>query len=203
VRGSSQTPGYVGNAELQVFPFAFTKLFLDLRENVATQVLSHLIEISDLLQNSNLAGIRNRTEHARDDFPTATEMASMLDVVSSLTDRMQKNGSAPLSYVLLGSNVDAWGRSVREFGNYRGDTIQIYERGELVGTRLPRGPAPIIIVPLIKLGETEEVFRVTYTEPSEFREMWKGYPVKESQTSMQLANDKMVAKELEGSASKE
>jgi hypothetical protein len=109
IRASTQTPGYVGKSELQVFPFTFTKLFLDLRENIATQVLSHLIEISDLLQNCNVAGIRNRAEHARDDFPNATEIASMLDTISSLTDRMQKNGSAPLSYVLSGSKVDAWG----------------------------------------------------------------------------------------------
>lgn len=129
LRLAAQTPGYVGRAGLQVFPFVHTKLFLDLRENISTMVLSHLIEISELLQNANVAGLRNRTEHARDEFPTATEMSAMLDVVSSLTDRMQKNGSAPLTYMLLGSNVDAWGRSIREFSNYRGDTSLIHERG--------------------------------------------------------------------------
>jgi hypothetical protein len=138
VRSSAQTPGYVGKSGVQVFPFVHTKLFLDLRDNVATPVLSHLIEISDLLQNANVAGIRNRTEHARDDFPTATEISTMLDVVSSLTDRMQRHGSAPLSYVLLGSKTDAWGRTVREFGNYRGDVVPVHEKGELAGTRLPR-----------------------------------------------------------------
>ena len=144
-------------------------------------MLAHLIEISDLLQNANVAGIRNRTEHARDAFPTATEISTMLDVISSLADRMQKNGSAPLSYMLSGSKVDAWGRSIREFSNYRGDTILIHQRGELAGTPLARGPSPIIIVPSIKLGDTEEVFRVSYTEGSDFREMWKGYPIKGGQ----------------------
>jgi len=105
----------------------------------------------------------------------------MLDVISSLADRMQKNGSAPLSYMLSGSKVDAWGRSIREFSNYRGDTILIHQRGELAGTPLARGPSPIIIVPSIKLGDTEEVFRVSYTEGSDFREMWKGYPIKGGQ----------------------
>jgi hypothetical protein len=90
LRLADQTPGYVGGAGLHVFPFVHTKLFLDLRENINTTILSHLIEISDLLQSANVAGIRNRTGHARDEFPTATEISTMLDVVSSLVDRMQK-----------------------------------------------------------------------------------------------------------------
>jgi hypothetical protein len=192
VRPSAQTPGYVGRAGLNVFPFTHTKLILDLRDNICTPVISHLIEISELLQNANVAGIRNRTEHARDDFPAANEISAMLDVVSSLADRMQKSGFAPLSYVSLGSKVDRWGRSFRAFGNYRGDTILIHRRGELADAPVPSGPGPIIIVPLIKLGDTEEIFRVRYTEPSDFREMWKGYPIKGTQAPPALISDELI-----------
>ena len=109
IRLTSQTPGYVGRPGLHAFPFRHTKLVLDLRDNVRTSVLSHLIEITELLENAKVAAIRNRTEHARDDFPSAGEISSLLDVVSSLADRMQKSGFAPLTYVVMGTKVDRWG----------------------------------------------------------------------------------------------
>ena len=189
IRPTSQAPGYVGRPGLHVFPFRHTKLVLDLRENVRTSVLSHLIEITELLENAKLAAIRNRTEHARDDFPSTAEISSLLDVVSSLADRMQKNGFAPLTYVLLGYQVDRWGRAARDFGNYREDIVSVYCRGELEGSGIPDGPGPIIIVPLIKLGDTEDIFRVSYTEPSDFVEMWKGYPIKRTRPISDTGGD--------------
>ena len=103
--------------------------------------------------------------------------------------------------MLLGSKVDACGRSIREFSNYRGDTILIHQRGELAGTPLAQGPSPIIIVPLIKLGDTEEVFRVSYTERSDFREIWKGYPIKGGQGPAPSIVDELL--EDKGSAPEE
>lgn len=45
---------------------------------------------------------------------------------------------------------------------------------------------------MIKLGDTEEVFRVSYTEGSDFREMWKGYPIKGGQGSSPSIADELL-----------
>lgn len=178
VRPDGQFPGFVGRQDLEIFPFQHTKLLLDLRDNVQTAVLAHLVEITELLEGAGAANIRNRLEHAREDFPSAHEISELLNVISSLVDRMHRSGFSPSTYVFQGVNVDKWGRRVMEFGNYRNDVVRLHYRAEVSATAIPNGPAPIIIVPLIKLGDTEEVFRVSYTELSDFRTMWKEYPIK-------------------------
>jgi hypothetical protein len=176
---STGSPGYTDRATVGVFPFRHTRYFLDLSENTKTSIIAELISITNTLETAKTAGIRNRIEHNREDFPIQEEISSFLDSLLQLTDRMQKIGIAPLSYTVRGLRSDRWGRFMTEYENYRGEAITVPYRAELDGSGLPRGRQDfLILVPAIKIGDTEEITRFTIIESSEYREQWKDYPIK-------------------------
>jgi hypothetical protein len=155
-----------------------TRLILDLGENIKTSIISELVEITTVLEGAKAASIRNRIEHNRSDFPTKDEIASLLDALVLLTERMQKMGLAPLSYSPLKQWTDKWGRVFSEFENYRGETVSIPYRAELIGSGIPTRAEFLILVPSIKIGDTEEIARFSIEQPSVYRELWKDYPIK-------------------------
>jgi hypothetical protein len=178
-RPASEFPRHIDRATLQVFPFRHTRFVLDLRENIKISILSELVEITTVLERMKAAGIRNRIEHNREDFPDKGEVSSFLDALVLLTERMQKMGIAPLSYTTLGKRTDKWGRVFYDFGNYRGETICIPYRAELVGSGIPNEEGFLIVVPSIKIGDTEEIARFSIKEGSDYQNLWKDYPIKQ------------------------
>jgi hypothetical protein len=177
-RLATENPGYADQAALQVFPFRHTRFILDLRENIRATIISELVEITTGLEAARVAGIRNRFEHNREDFPTKDEVSSFLESLAMITERMEKMGLAPLSYTPVGSRTDKWGRVFNDFENYKGETISIPYRAELGGSGLPSGGGFLIIIPSIKIGDTEELARFLLQEPSDFHEVWRDYPIK-------------------------
>jgi hypothetical protein len=74
---------------------------------------------------------------------------------------------------------DRWGRVVTEYENYRGEAISVPYRAELAVSGLPSERKDfLILVPAIKVGDTEEVTQFAIMEPSEYRERRKDYPIK-------------------------
>ena len=125
-----------------------------------------------------VAAIRNRIEHSRSDFPTAAEIVLLIDKVNEVVERLLSVGLLPVTYRIQKKIHDEWGREQIVYQNYRGTTVNVsFKSGSLLAT-LPEAPKFAILMPNLRLEQTQDIVRFTLAEDSDYSRIWKGYPIR-------------------------
>lgn len=175
-RPRKELPRYYGRSAIDLFPFLHKIFVLDLTDSDYEKVTGLLHRIYATLEGSQICDIRNRLEHKRTDFPNQEEIQASCEAVKSIIIEMEESGIVPLIYFYSGQTIDEYLRGATSFRNYRGREIKINIPTQLDACNLPHLTVPLVICPLINIGDTTEPMRFQCEEMSEYKKMWYDYP---------------------------
>ncbi len=175
-RQKNEIPRYHGRTELELFPFLHTIFVLDLTRQDYERIKNLLKNITEALETSQICDIRNRLEHKRADFPDQTEIKTACEKVKNVINEMEEYSIIPLIYFYSGRRIDEYGRGMVSFKNYKDRDISIEIPTQLRACRLPPISLPLIICPIIRIGDTTTPIHFQFEEMSEYKIMWQDYP---------------------------
>lgn len=175
-RDKKDIPSYVENTDLFVFPFNHTKLVLDLSDEVYDFLESLLRKTKKLLDCNNVASVRNRVEHKREDFPENTEIKKVCEALNELGHVFEKYGIYPVVYQFNDTAIDSFGRGFNSYVNYKEEKIFISKSSQYSLAKIPNLMDTLVILRAIKLENSNEYLRFIYTETSEYTKMYKDFP---------------------------
>ena len=93
-------------------------------------------------------------------------------------NKLEINSLWPNVYLFKNLNSDKFRRMNYTFEDYKGRTIDLTPTSEFIANRLIGIRNPQIILPNVHIGNSLEVLRFKYNEPSEYLKYWKDYPLK-------------------------
>ncbi|MGG2057217.1 hypothetical protein ABFY48_23155 [Lysinibacillus pakistanensis] len=175
-RSEKDIPSYIKCTNLFVFPFNHTKLVVDLSNEIYINLDTLLRKIKALLEQNNVANIRNRIEHKREDFPDKTEIIKACNALNELGNILEEHGIYPIVYQFNQTIIDSFGRGYSSYINYKGENINISTSSQYSLANIPKLIDKLVIIKAIKLKNSKDYLRFVYTETSEFTKMYEGYP---------------------------
>lgn len=175
-RNEKDIPSYIERTNLFVFPFSHTKLVLDLSDEIYINLDKLLRRIKILLEKNNVANIRNRIEHKREDFPDKTEISKACNALNELGYILEEHGIYPIVYQFNETIIDSFGRGYSSYINYKEESISISMSSQYSLANIPKLIDTLVIIRAIKLKNSKEYLRFVYTETSEFTKIYEGYP---------------------------
>jgi hypothetical protein len=178
IRSESELPSYYNNADFTSFPFLHKILLLDLKTSDYKQISQNISTISSTFNKFQVLSIRNRLQHKRDDFPNTDEILQACHAIEEIVTKLEINSFWPNVYLFRNFNLDKYNRPSNSFEDYKGRKINVNPTSEFIGNNLISNRVPQIIIPGIHIGNSLEVLRIQYQEPSEYLKYWKGYPLK-------------------------
>ncbi len=190
-RTEPELPNSYKRTDLLQFPFVHKKLILDICQFDSDQLIKHLQEITEELEKSQIAKIRNQLDHKRDEFPSKDEIEYAVNSVRSIISKAEISGVIPSVYTIVESKSDRYGREVIEFENYDRESISIVRPSQYWSCNLPSLSRPQIIVPYMHIGDSRELIRFEVQESSDFVEMWKNYPKKRIRSASDKADESL------------
>ena len=137
-----------------------------------------LLEIPRNFNTKKVLSIRNKLQHKRDDFPNQVEIFEACNAIEDGVNKLEINGLYPNVYLFQSSNTDKFNRRNLEFSDYKGRVIKIIPTTEFLGSKLPDLRSPQIIVPILNIGNSQELVRFKYEENSDYLKFWKNFPRK-------------------------
>jgi hypothetical protein len=173
-RGEAEMP-FFALYQIFDFPFLHTCLVLDLTDESSTSLINTLRSAAAELERGHIADIRNRLSHARDDFPTPSEIGTACDAVSKTMDILAGQGMLPTVYVVASGARDAFERSLSVMTDGDGKELSIPGPSELSMCDLPALGTPQVISPGARIAGGLHIMRLAIEEDTEFTRMWAGY----------------------------
>ena len=178
IRSESELPSYYNKADFTSFPFLHKILLLDLKTSDYKSISQNISSISSTFNKYQVLSIRNRLQHKRDDFPNTDEILQACHAIEEIVTKLEINSLWPNVYLFTKFNIDKYNRPSNSFEDYKGRKINVNPTSEFIGSNLISNRVPQIILPGIHIGNSLEVLRIQYQEPSEYLKYWKGYPLK-------------------------
>ncbi|WP_391121102.1 hypothetical protein [Psychrobacillus sp. L3] len=175
-RNNTDIPSYVNKTDLYVFPFHHNKMVLDFTEEVYQNVYNLLKKVTLLFEQKNIASVRNRIEHKREDFPDSVEINKACNALKEIGEILENNGICPVVYKFNGTFIDTFRRGLNSYINYKGQQINISTSSQYNLANLPNLEDTLVIMPAIRLENSNQYLRYRYNETSEYTKMYKGYP---------------------------
>lgn len=177
-RPENEQPSFYQKATITTFPFLSKYFFLDLKPSNYASVRNLLIEIPRNFNTQKVLSIRNKLQHKRDDFPNQVEILEACNAIEDGINKLEINGLYPNVYLFQSANTDKFNRRNLEFSDYKGRVIKIIPTTEFIGSKLPDLRSPQIIVPILNIGNSQELVRFKYEENSDYLKFWKNFPRK-------------------------
>ncbi|MCU4845319.1 hypothetical protein OB969_14250 [Bacillus cereus] len=175
-RSESDLPTYMNQTNLFIFPFLHEKFVLDIPKDIYNEIIALLREVTIVFEKNKVASVRNRVEHKRVDFPTKEEINVACDALEQIISSLEDKGIVPMVYHSNGEFSDSFGRGYNLFKNYKDNEMMINQSSQYSLCKLPKGKVPLVMVPILKLKNSNEFVRFKYEETSEFVEMYSNYP---------------------------
>lgn len=191
LRAEDELPSFNKKAEYTTFPFPHKLLLFDLKSNNYKHIKENLTNISSEFNKNSVLSIRNRLQHKRDDFPGTEEILRACHTIEDIVNKLEINSLFPNVYLFKTLVSDKYKRRNYEFEDYKGRTINLTPTSEFLGSKLIGVYDPQIILPNVHIGNSLEVLRFKYNEPSEYLSYWKDSPLKKGKNkSEDIENDK-------------
>jgi hypothetical protein len=178
LRSEEELPSFYEKATYTSFPFMHKVLLLDLKSANYKNIKENISKISSEFTKHSVLSIRNRLQHKREDFPNIDEILQACYTIEDVVNKLEINSLWPNVYLFKTLNSDKYKRQNYAFEDYKGRTINLTPTSEFIGSRLIGISVPQIILPNVHIGNSLEVLRFKYNEPSEYLKYWKGYPLK-------------------------
>ncbi len=191
-RREDDLPHFHGKSVLVEFPFFYSELILDLREEERKWIISYLIEISNTFESAGIHSIRNRIEHKRDNFPTKEEIEHACNVIQKIVNEMEVYGIYPMFYNYVGEETDQYWRSCAKYNDYKGRIVKINGPFNHNVLDLPSLKEAQIIIPRLHVGNSYDLLRFRMKEDSDYTKLWAGYPKRKLRYSKTVPSEETV-----------
>ncbi|KDN56532.1 hypothetical protein [Flavobacterium seoulense] len=182
LRSKEELPSFYDKAQYTSFPFMHKILLLDLKSSNYQSIKENISEISSEFNKNSVLSIRNKLQHKRDDFPSTAEILKACYTIEEVVNKLEINSLWPNVYLFKTLNSDKYRRYNYAFEDYKGRAINLTPTSEFLGSKLIGISDPQIILPNVHIGNSLEVLRFKYNEPSEYLEYWKDYPLKKGKS---------------------
>ena len=177
-----QLPAWVGRTPLLSFPFRHERPVLDIVPDARSAIIALLRDVPASLSAADVAGVRNRIDHWREEaeagreFPSHLEITRVCDTFQEVVERLVGTGLYPSVLRLVQRVSDGFSRSRVEFANRRGQhALTLYEPSALIMCGLPRGRRQVALTSA-RISEHDDCLRFHYVPPSPYTEMWSDFP---------------------------
>lgn len=170
-------PHFANDPDLP-FPFVHTALWADLDPEELKQFIILFKTMVKMINQSNLAAIRNGIDHFREPnrFPTLENMRTCSSMLKQALDIADTHRLVPKEFWLSDKKVNHFGQYEFEFKDYAGKSICIFGPALAAGLPQPSFRAPLIIAPGHLLGFPHSELIFSLKEKSIYTEFWKDYP---------------------------
>ena len=185
-RSESELPSYYNKANFSSFPFLHKVLLLDLKNSDYKLISQNISNISSTFNKHQVLSVRNRLQHKRDDFPNTDEILQSCHAIEEIVTKLEINSLWPNVYLFTNFTLDKYNRPSNSFEDYKGRKITVNPTSEFIGSNLISSRVPQIILPGVHIGNSLEVLRIQYQEPSEYLKYWKGYPLKKHEEEKEI-----------------
>ena len=175
-RDDDKSPFFAGKSPLTFFPFVHTVTLFDLSPEPRAKLIERLKEVPSAIGRGHVLDVRNRLEHQRDSFPTASELAGALDALEAVIQDLEMSGCCPTVFQLVRIDSDRYGRSTSILQNYSGATVELYTPSSLHLDDLPGPAEPQVCLRGVEITGSGEDLRFVYAEPSDFQRLWRRFP---------------------------
>ncbi|MCI3225414.1 hypothetical protein [Streptomyces sp. NP-1717] len=176
LRASEDMPPYVSATDLTRFGFPYTIPFLNLARDSQEKILEHLGDATRILESGQVAGVRNRLEHQREDFPTADEMNRCIRAIEDFLELIEQSGIYPMVFTWVGFSGDSAGRRSFSYVDYRGREYVLRTPTGIAGTGTPpRKNKQIIFTGAVISGSTMPL-SFSIGSQSSYTEAWQDWP---------------------------
>lgn len=160
------------------FPFRHTQLWADADISELNRYSDGYCNISKLINQANIAMIRNGIDHYRDEqsFPDSDKILASIVRLQQAIETADINRYVPKVYWLCNRQGNRHGIVRYDFRDYANRPLTIY--GPPISSGLPRKyyQLPVIIAPGNILGHPNSHIMFRFKETSEFSKYWEGYP---------------------------
>lgn len=167
------------------FPFRHKCLWADSDRSELINYMDGYSDIVKLLENANLAFIRNSLDHKRSEarFPETDHIIASLSYLAQAFDNADVNRYLPKIFWLSKINANRFGDIEFEFQDYKSRNTIIYGPCMVMG--LPAiadygNRVPFIIAPGNLLGKPNSPLLFQLSVTNEYKEFWTGYPRRRS-----------------------
>lgn len=175
-RPEIELPSFHGNDSIMLFPFMSKKMLFDISASDYEKFSSITKNISKEFSKTHVLSIRNRLQHKRDDFPAQQEIIAACDSIDKIISILENSNVYPNVYLFKSFHVDAYKRDEFTYYNYKSVEISVVPTPEYALCDLPGYYDPQIIIPIIKIGSSNNPMRFLYKERSDYQQFWKNYP---------------------------
>lgn len=179
-RKEEDMPSFWHKTELISFPFESTIYLFDIKPSNFKLLSNLLSEIPRSFTKNNVLSVRNRTQHKRDDFPSQEEILNACNCVEDIIGKIEVNGIYPNVFLFKNSTTDKFNRVKFEYEDYKGRNITLQPTFEFSGSKLPGRRSPQVIVPILTIGNSQELLRFKFEESSSYLKFWKNFPRKKA-----------------------
>lgn len=177
-RSDNEMPSFWHKAELVTFPFESKIYLFDIKPSNFRTLSNIISEIPKSFSKNNVLSVRNRTQHKREDFPSQDEILLACNTIEEVVNKIELNSIYPNVYLFKCSTNDKFKRVTYNYEDYKGRNITLRPTFEYAGCKLPRPREPQIIIPIINIGNSQELLRFKFEESSSYLKFWKNFPRK-------------------------
>jgi len=175
-RPNIELPSFHGNDSIMVFPFMSKKMIFDISASDYEKFSALIQNVSKEFSKTQVLSIRNKLQHKRDDFPAQQEILVACDSIDKVISILENSNVYPNVYLFESFHVDSYKRDEFTYRNYKDVEISVTPTPEYDLCDLPGYYDPQIIIPLIKIGASNNPLRFLYKERSDYQQFWKNYP---------------------------
>ncbi|PKQ32216.1 MAG: hypothetical protein CVT62_04110 [Actinobacteria bacterium HGW-Actinobacteria-2] len=177
LRPTTSIPKWAYQTELKEFPLRHTVPYLDLTELARRSIAAGLAEVSKLLKDGNVHGVRNQVSHFQRSNSNMDDVLKAIQAASSSVEILDTLGFIRAEYRASRTERDAWGRYVIYMRSAAGDEVTFTRPSKVGLVGLPNLHTPQYLVRSAVFSSPREVLRFRVGADSAFSEMWAGFPL--------------------------
>ncbi|MGZ8158831.1 MAG: hypothetical protein ACXWT1_17385 [Methylobacter sp.] len=176
-RSEDELPHFYDD-KLRPFPFRHTQFWADADLTELVKYKDGFLSISRLIQQADLASIRNGIDHHRDEhnFPDADKMLACVVRLQQAVENSDISRYFPKPYWLTVRKGDRYGFIEYTYTDYASRELKVF--GPSIAAGLPKKvyKYPVVIAPGNLLGYPNSQLMFRIRERSEYSKYWDGYP---------------------------
>ncbi|MFD0253211.1 hypothetical protein ACFVGX_20070 [Streptomyces sp. NPDC127113] len=176
LRDAREMPSYAQKTELTPFAFPYKLPFLNLNEESQGKLLANLGEATKILELGQVAGVRNRLEHQREDFPDTDEMNRCVRAIEDFLELIEQSGIYPMVFNCVGYSADSARRGSFSYTDYRGREYVMRTPAGLAGASMPPLLSKQIIFTGAVISGSTAPLRFKIGSQSPYTQAWEDWP---------------------------
>jgi len=176
-RDTAAWPKFSSKTDLQRFPWAHTRPYLDLTAESQKRIAETLAKVGAELNDSGIMTARNGLLHAKQRIPTVGEVEEALRKARAALDALEAIGCVRSTYSMNSTVVNAWGGATTVMES-NGRTISFGSPSSYEWAGLPSFGRPVYLVQGAVFAEPNEMLGFREGFDSEYQRYWSGYPVR-------------------------